>query len=126
MEGKCWKFGNDVNTDEIIPARYLNMTDQQELAAHCMEGVDPEFVHKVQLGDIIVAEPKALIGFTGARVIAQTLNTELPEGFQTAEFMLEHGFLDRIIHRRDLRKELALLLEYCKPTFEAAGTPPQQ
>ena len=69
------------------------------------------------LGDIIVAEPGAMVGFTGARVIAQTLNTELPEGFQTAEFMLEHGFLDRIIHRKDLRAELALLLDYCTPTF---------
>ena len=55
MEGKCWKFGDDVNTDEIIPARYLNVTDQEELAAHCMEGVDPQFVRKVHLGDIIVA-----------------------------------------------------------------------
>ena len=55
MEGKCWKFGGDVNTDEIIPARYLNVTDEKELAAHCMEGLDAEFVHKVQLGDIIVA-----------------------------------------------------------------------
>jgi len=70
------------------------------------------------LGDIIVSEPHAMIGFTGARVIAQTLKTELPEGFQTAEFMLEHGFLDRIIHRKDLRTELALLLDYCKPTFD--------
>ncbi|MFW6163147.1 MAG: acetyl-CoA carboxylase, carboxyltransferase subunit beta [Planctomycetota bacterium] len=69
------------------------------------------------LGDLIVAEPKAMIGFTGARVIAQTLNTELPEGFQTAEFLLDHGFLDRIIHRKDLRHELALLLDYCPPTF---------
>ena len=69
------------------------------------------------LGHLIVAEPKALIGFTGARVIQQTLNTELPEGFQTAEFLLAHGFLDRIIHRRDLRKELALLFDYCNPTF---------
>jgi acetyl-CoA carboxylase carboxyl transferase subunit beta len=71
------------------------------------------------LGDVILAEPKAFIGFTGARVIQQTLNTELPEGFQTAEFMLEHGFLDRIVHRKDLRKELALLLDYCKPTIGA-------
>jgi acetyl-CoA carboxylase carboxyl transferase subunit beta len=71
------------------------------------------------LGDLILAEPKALIGFTGARVIEQTLNTELPEGFQTAEFMLEHGFLDRIIQRRDHRKELALLLDYCRPAFAA-------
>jgi len=74
------------------------------------------------LGDIIVAEPKALIGFTGARVIQQTLKAELPEGFQTSEFMLEHGFLDRIIHRKDLRKELALLLDYCRPVFD--GKPP--
>jgi len=74
------------------------------------------------LGDIIVAEPKALIGFTGARVIQQTLKAELPPGFQTAEFMLEHGFLDRIIHRKDLRRELALLLDYCKPVFN--GKPP--
>jgi len=71
------------------------------------------------LGDIIVAEPKAMIGFTGARVIAQTLNTELPEGFQTAEFMLQHGFLDRIIHRKNMRKELTLLLDYCKPAFNS-------
>ncbi|HPD14246.1 MAG TPA: acetyl-CoA carboxylase, carboxyltransferase subunit beta [Planctomycetota bacterium] len=74
------------------------------------------------LGDIIVAEPKALIGFTGARVIQQTLKAELPPGFQTAEFMLEHGFLDRIIHRKDLRRELALLLDYCKPVFNGKPT----
>jgi 3-isopropylmalate/(R)-2-methylmalate dehydratase small subunit len=55
MEGKCWKFGDNVNTDEIIPARYLNMTDEKELAAHCMEGLDPAFPGKVQAGDIIVA-----------------------------------------------------------------------
>ena len=69
------------------------------------------------LGDIIVAEPKAMIGFTGQRVIQETLKTELPAGFQTAEFMLQHGFLDRIIHRKDLRKELSLLVDYCKPVF---------
>jgi acetyl-CoA carboxylase carboxyl transferase subunit beta len=73
------------------------------------------------LGDVIVAEPKALIGFTGARVIQQTLNVELPEGFQTAEFMLEHGLLDRIIPRKDLRREIALLLDYCLPTFRPAA-----
>jgi len=71
------------------------------------------------LGDVIVAEPKAMIGFTGARVIQQTLKAELPAGFQTAEFMLEHGFLDRIIHRKNLRRELALLLDYGKPAFDA-------
>lgn len=55
MQGKCWKFGDDVNTDEIIPARYLNTTDPDELAAHCMEDADPEFVNKAEDGDIIVA-----------------------------------------------------------------------
>jgi len=65
------------------------------------------------LGDIILAEPKAMIGFTGPRVIQQTMKQELPEGFQTAEFMLEHGFVDRIVHRKDLRNEVASLLDYC-------------
>jgi len=76
------------------------------------------------LGDVVVAEPKALIGFTGARVIQQTLNVELPEGFQTAEFMLDHGLLDRIIPRKDLRRELALLLDYCPSTFRTAAAAP--
>ena len=53
--GKCWKFGEDVNTDEIIPARYLNTSDPAELAAHCMEDADPEFVRKKSIGDVIVA-----------------------------------------------------------------------
>jgi 3-isopropylmalate dehydratase small subunit len=54
-KGRIWKFGNDVNTDEIIPARYLNTSDPDELAKHCMEDADPEFPNKVQKGDIIVA-----------------------------------------------------------------------
>ena len=54
MKGKAWKFGDDVNTDAIIPARYLNTIDPDELAAHCMENADPEFAKKVQPGDIIV------------------------------------------------------------------------
>ncbi len=55
VKGKCWKFGDDVNTDEIVPARYLNVTDEAELASHCMEGVDAEFPRKAQPGDIIAA-----------------------------------------------------------------------
>jgi 3-isopropylmalate/(R)-2-methylmalate dehydratase small subunit len=55
MKGKCWKYGNNVNTDEIIPARYLNTTDLEELASHCMEDVDPDFVKKAKKGDIIIA-----------------------------------------------------------------------
>ncbi len=65
------------------------------------------------LGDVIMAEPKAMMGFAGPRVIANTINAELPEGFQTAEFMLEHGFVDRIVHRADLRREVARLIDYC-------------
>jgi acetyl-CoA carboxylase carboxyl transferase subunit beta len=65
------------------------------------------------LGDVILAEPGAMIGFTGPRVIYETMKQELPEGFQTAEFMLEHGFVDRIVPRRDLRSEIAALIDYC-------------
>ncbi len=65
------------------------------------------------LGDVILAEPKAMIGFAGPRVIANTINAELPEGFQTAEFMMEHGFVDRIVERRDLRREIARIIDYC-------------
>ena len=65
------------------------------------------------LGDIIIAEPGALIGFAGTRVIANTIKTELPEGFQRAEFLLDHGFIDRIIPRAQLRSELARLIDYC-------------
>lgn len=62
------------------------------------------------LGDIIVAEPKALIGFAGPRVIEKTIRQKLPEGFQRAEFLLEHGMIDRIIGRATMREELAQIL----------------
>ena len=66
------------------------------------------------LGDCLIAEPRALIGFAGPRTIAETIKVELPEGFQTAEFMLEHGFVDMIVHRKDLRSEIARLIDYCQ------------
>ena len=66
------------------------------------------------LGDCLIAEPGALIGFAGPRTIAETIKVELPEGFQTAEFMLEHGFADMIVHRKDLRSEVARLIDYCQ------------
>ena len=62
------------------------------------------------LGDLILAEPKALIGFAGRRVIEQTLREKLPDNFQTAEYLLEHGFVDKIIPRTQLRKTLGTLL----------------
>lgn len=64
------------------------------------------------LGDVIIAEPKALIGFAGPRVIQQTIRQELPEGFQRSEFLLKSGLVDRVVHRRDLQVEIARLIDY--------------
>jgi acetyl-CoA carboxylase carboxyl transferase subunit beta len=66
------------------------------------------------LGDINIAEPKALIGFAGPRVVKETIGRDLPEGFQTSEFVLEHGFLDYIIERSELKKTVALYLRLFK------------
>lgn len=66
------------------------------------------------LGDIILAEPRAMIGFAGQRVIEQTIGEKLPEGFQTAEFLLEHGFIDKIVERKDLKNMLYQLILYHK------------
>jgi acetyl-CoA carboxylase carboxyl transferase subunit beta len=67
------------------------------------------------LGDLIVAEPKALIGFTGPRVIESTIRQKLPEGFQRSEFLLEHGLIDLIAHRRDMKATLSTLLNFARP-----------
>ena len=64
------------------------------------------------VGDIIIAEPKALIGFTGPRVIEQTIRQKLPAGFQRSEFLLEHGLIDMIVHRKGLKATLSQLLDY--------------
>lgn len=74
-----------------------------------MAGVMASFA---ALGDVMIAEPKALIGFTGPRVIEQTIKQELPKGFQTSEFLLEHGFLDMVVERRRLKDEVSRLLTY--------------
>lgn len=66
------------------------------------------------LGDIILAEPKAMIGFAGQRVIEQTIGESLPEGFQTAEFLLEHGFIDKIVERKDLKETIDRLIKFHK------------
>lgn len=75
-----------------------------------MGGVAASFA---SLGDIVLAEPKALIGFAGPRVVKATVQEALPEGFQTSEFLLKHGFIDRIVSRPDLRSEVARIIDYC-------------
>jgi acetyl-CoA carboxylase carboxyl transferase subunit beta len=75
-----------------------------------MGGVAASFA---SLGDLIFAEPKALIGFAGPRTIKATIRLELPKGFQTSEFLLEHGFIDRIVPRARLKTEIARAIDFC-------------
>ena len=73
------------------------------------------------LGDVQIAEPGALIGFAGQRVIEQTIREKLPEGFQRAEYLLEHGMIDMVVRRADLKEKLALLIDYLCPEAKAAA-----
>src|SRR6056297_396198 len=75
-----------------------------------MGGVAASFA---SLGDLVFAEPKALSGFAGPRTIKATIGIELPEGFQTSEFLLEHGYIDRIVPRKHLKTEIARAIDYC-------------
>ncbi len=75
-----------------------------------MGGVAASFA---SLGDFVFAEPRALIGFAGPRTIKATIRIELPEGFQTSEFLLQHGFIDRIVPRSRLKSEIARAIDYC-------------
>ncbi len=75
-----------------------------------MGGVAASFA---SLGDVVLAEPKALIGFAGPRTIKATIRIELPKGFQTSEFLLEHGFIDRIVPRVSLKSEIARTIDFC-------------
>jgi acetyl-CoA carboxylase carboxyl transferase subunit beta len=75
-----------------------------------MGGVAASFA---SLGDLVFAEPKALIGFAGPRTIKATIGIELPDEFQTSEFLLEHGFVDRIVSRKNLKTEIARAIDYC-------------
>ena len=81
------------------------------------------------LGDIILAEPKALIGFAGPRVIEQTIGQKLPKGFQRSEFLLDHGFVDRIVEREELKDVLAQILDMHSAgghaSYEPAQTEPE-
>jgi acetyl-CoA carboxylase carboxyl transferase subunit beta len=79
------------------------------------------FASYAVVGDVNLAEPNALIGFAGARVSANTIGGELPPGFQRSEFLFEHGFVDRIVHRRALRAEIAALLRYLRVPEAPAG-----
>jgi acetyl-CoA carboxylase carboxyl transferase subunit beta len=72
------------------------------------------------LGDVQIAEPGALIGFAGQRVIEQTIREKLPEGFQRAEYLLDHGMIDMVVPRAELREKLALLISYLTPEAKAA------
>jgi acetyl-CoA carboxylase carboxyl transferase subunit beta len=81
-------------------------------------GVSASFA---MLGDAIVAEPGAVIGFAGPRVIKQTLGQDLPEGFQTAEFLLDHGMLDQVVHRKELKHTMSQLLRHMSGKPSAAG-----
>jgi acetyl-CoA carboxylase carboxyl transferase subunit beta len=83
-----------------------------------MGGVAASFA---SLGDVVIAEPKALIGFAGPRTIWHTLKIELPEGFQSSEFLLEHGFIDMIVNRADLKKQIVSVLDYFASGREAAS-----
>jgi acetyl-CoA carboxylase carboxyl transferase subunit beta len=73
------------------------------------------------LGDIQIAEPGALIGFAGARVIEQTVREKLPEGFQRAEYLLEHGILDMVVKRHDMRETLARVISLLREKVPAAA-----
>ncbi len=73
------------------------------------------------LGDVIIAEPGALIGFAGPRVIKQTIGQDLPEGFQTSEFMLKHGFIDAIFTRKEMKEKLAIMLKFFGCEKEASN-----
>ncbi len=68
------------------------------------------------LGDVIIAEPKSMIGFAGPRVIRETTHQDLPKGFQTAEFLEEHGLIDMIVHRKKMREQISQLLSYFSST----------
>ena len=74
------------------------------------------------LGDFNIAEPGALIGFAGPRVVKETIGKDLPEGFQTSEFVLEHGFLDKIVDRKDLKPIISQLIKMCLKPVEAEAS----
>ena len=93
-------------------ARYekMKMPYVSVLTHPTMGGVMASFA---SLGDFIIAEPRALIGFAGPRVIEQTIRQKLPQDFQTSEFLLEHGLIDLVVERKDLKQTIFKLISYC-------------
>ena len=89
------------------------------LADPCTGGV---IASVAALGDVILAEPKALIGFAGPRVIQTTIGAQLPEGFQRSEFLLERGFIDRVVPRGELKAEIASCLRFCTTGRRSAAS----
>jgi acetyl-CoA carboxylase carboxyl transferase subunit beta len=81
-------------------------------------GVSASFA---MLGDIAISEPGAIIGFAGARVIEETIRQKLPEGFQKAEYLLDHGMIDMVVHRHKLRETFVQLLQMLSPQKKAAS-----
>lgn len=90
------------------------------LADPTFGGVTASFA---MLGDVIIAEPKSLIGFAGPRVIEQTIKQQLPQNFQRAEFLLEHGMIDMIVHRKDLKQCLFKLMDHFMPSNRPSQSP---
>jgi len=74
------------------------------------------------LGDLNIAEPGALIGFAGPRVIEQTIRQKLPPGFQRSEFLLEHGMLDAVVHRKEMKSYIARALDFMMPAVSGSGS----
>ena len=95
----------------------VNLLDQKKipfisvLTHPTTGGVSASFA---MLGDIIIAEKGSMIGFAGKRVIEKTINEQLPEDFQTAEYLLEHGMIDMVVHRKELRDTLSRVLSFLK------------
>ena len=101
------KIAGEAGLNEIL----LMDVTPLSLSIETAGGVAASFA---MLGDVILAEPGALIGFAGPRVIEQTIGQKLPEGFQRAEFLLEHGFVDKIVERKKLRKVLVTIIRSCE------------
>ena len=99
------------STDALVHAPLLALVEQH--VDEILKRLGGRGVGRQPARDVVFAEPKALVGFAGPRTIKATIRIELPKGFQTSEFLLEHGFIDRIVRRADLKSEIARVIDYC-------------